>query len=223
TVVENNLTVSSKNGTVTNIDYTDLAADLKVTPTTTTINSYSAKLLGGNVSGSGTMEPKISKFNVNSKIENVNVAEYLKYKAPALANMMVGRINMNIELAGQGKDWTQIAKNLSGQGGADVVEGALTNVNIAHQIVSGLQGLPMVPPDITQRMQARNPKLFSETKTVFQNLSSKFQIANGKIVTPNLSLATADFSLSGDGWFSLTKEMQLDSKLTLSTKLAHDI
>src|SRR5262249_38299733 len=87
TVVENHLTVSSKNGTVTNIDYTDLAADVKVTPTTTTINSYSAKVLGGSVSGSGTMEPKVSKFNVNSKIENVNVAEYLKYKAPALADM----------------------------------------------------------------------------------------------------------------------------------------
>jgi uncharacterized protein involved in outer membrane biogenesis len=223
TVVENNLTVSSQNGTVTNIDYTDFKADVKMTPTTTTINSYSAKVLGGNVSGSGTMEPKASKFNVNSKIENVNIADYFKYKAPALADMMVGRINLNIELAGQGKDWTQIAKNLSGQGGATIVDGALTNVNIANQIVSGLQGLPMVPPDISSRLATRNPKLFSGTKTFFQNLSSKFQIANGHIITPNLNLATADFALSGDGWFSLDKEMKLSSTLTLSPKMANDI
>jgi len=223
TVVENNVTVSSKNGVFSNIDYSDLAADLKVTPTVTTIHSYSAKALGGTVSGTGTMEPKISKFNVTSKIENVNIAEYFKYKAPALADMMVGRLNMNIELGGQGKDWTQIAKTLSGKGGADVLEGALTNVNIANEIMSSIQGLPMVPADIASRMQVRNPKLFGGTKTFFQNLSSKFQIANGRIITPNLSLATADFALSGDGWFSLAKDMNLNSTLTLSQRMTNDL
>jgi len=223
TVVENNLTVSSKNGTVSNIDYTDFAADVKMTPATTTITSYNAKALGGTVSGTGTMQPKESKFDVTSKIENVNLAEYFHYKAPALADMMVGRLSGDVQVAGAGKDWTQIAKSLTGKGNALVLEGALTNINIPNQIVSSLQGLPMVPPDIVSRMQARNPKLFSGNKTFFQNLSSKFQIANGRIITPNLNLATADFALSGDGWFSLEKEMKLASKLTLSPKMANDL
>jgi hypothetical protein len=222
-VVENTIAVSSKNGVVANVDYTDFNADVKMTPATTVINRYSVKALGGSLSGAGTMEPKASKFNVSSKIENVNLAEYFKYKAPALADMMVGRINMDIEVAGQGKDWDAIQKNLTGKGGAVVLEGALTNVNIANQIVSGLQGLPMVPPDITQRMKLRNPKLFAENKTMFQNLSSKFQIANGRINTPDLKLSTSEFTLSGDGWFSLTKEMKLASTLTLSQKMASDI
>jgi hypothetical protein len=223
TVVENNHAVSSKNGSVTNIDYTDFNADVKVTPTTTTITSYSAKALGGSVSGRGTMQPKESKFDVTTKVENVNLAEYFRYKAPALAGMMVGRISGDIQVAGAGKDWTQIARNLTGKGNALVLEGALTNMNIASEIVSSIQGLPMVPPDITQRMKARNPKLFSENKTVFQNLSSQFQIANGRIITPNLKLATAEFALSGDGWFSLEKEMKLSSTLTLSPKMANDL
>ncbi len=223
TVVENNLSVTSKNGVVSNIDYADFNADVKVTPVTTTITSYSAKALGGSISGNGTMQPKESKFDVTSKIENVNLAEYFRYKAPALADMMVGRISGDVQIAGAGKEWTQIAKSLSGKGNALVLEGALTNVNIASQIISGLQGVPMVPPDIVQRMKARNPKLFAENKTVFQNLSSKFQIANGRIITPDLKLATSDFTLSGDGWFSLAKEMNLSSKLTLSPKMANDI
>jgi hypothetical protein len=81
----------------------------------------------------------------------------------------------------------------------------------------------MVPPDIASRMQARNPKLFSGNKTFFQNLSSKFQIANGRIITPDLNLATADFALKGDGWFSLAKTMNLNSMLTLSQKMTNDL
>jgi autotransporter translocation and assembly factor TamB len=223
TVVENNLVVSSKNGVVSNIDYTDFTAGVRMTPTTTTINSYSAKALGGAISGSGTMEPKTSKFDVSAKIENVNVAEYFRYKAPAFSDALVGRINADIQVAGEGKDWTAIQKNLTGKGGAVVLEGALNNMNIASQIVSSIQGLPMVPPDIAQRMKARNPKLFSETKTAFQNLSSKFQIANGKITTPDLKLVTSDFSLAGAGWFSLTKEMKLASTLTIAPKMANDL
>ncbi len=223
TVVENNLVVSSKNGTVANIDYTDFTADVKVTPEVTTITSYNAKALGGTVAGAGTMEPKASKFDVNSKIENVNLAEYFRYKAPALADLMVGRFSGDVQLAGAGKDWTQIAKSLTGKGNALVLEGALTNFNIANQIVSSLQGMPMVPADITTKMKARNPRLFAENKTVFQNLSSKFQIANGKIIVPDLKLGTTDFALAGDGWFSLDKEMNLSSVLTINQKMANDL
>lgn len=223
TVVENHIDISSNNGVVTNIDYSDFKADVKVTPTTTTITSYSAKALGGTVSGTGTMEPKASKFDITSKIENVNLAEYFRYKAPALADLMVGRISGDVQVAGAGKDWTQIAKSLTGKGNALVLEGALTNFNLANQIVSSLQGMPMVPPDIVARMKARNPKLFAENKTVFQNLSSKFQIANGRIITPDLKLGTADFALSGDGWFSLEKEMNLSSVLTINQRMANDL
>jgi uncharacterized protein involved in outer membrane biogenesis len=222
-VVDNNLTVTSKNGVFTNIDYTDLTADVNVGPTITTIKSYSAKVLGGTISGSGTMDPKASKFDITSKVENINLADYFHYKFPELSNVVVGKLNADFQLAGQGKEWPDIAKTLTGKGGALVLEGSLLNVNIANQIVSSIQGMPMVPADLTARMKARNPKLFSENKTVFQNLSSKFQIANGKIQVPDLKLATSDFALNGDGWFSLDKEMNVKSTLTISQKLAGDL
>jgi len=222
-IIENVVTVSSKSGCVTNIDYTDFTADVTATPTTTTIKSYRAKVLGGLISGGGTMEPKAGKFDVTSKLENVNLAEYFHYKAPELSNVLSGKLNADVQLSGQGKEWTDIAKTLSGKGGAIVLDGALLNVNIADQILGSIQGMPMVPADLTARMKARNPKLFAENKTLFQNLSSKFQITNGRISAPDLKLATSDFALSGDGWFSLTKEMKLNSTLTLSSRVANDL
>ncbi|HEX6791324.1 MAG TPA: AsmA family protein [Candidatus Krumholzibacteria bacterium] len=222
-VTENTVIVTSERGTVANIDYDNLTADLTVTPTVTTIKSYSAKALGGTLSGSGTMEPKISKFNISSKIENVNLAEYFKYKAPALTDVLAGRLTADLKIGGQGKQWEEIAKSLTGDGDALVIEGSLLNMNIANQIFAGIQNIPMVPQNLTARMQARNPKLFASNKTVFENLSSKFKIANGKITVPDLKLATSDFALNGDGWFSLTKEMNVSSVLAFSKGVSNDL
>ena len=51
---------------------------------------------------------------------------------------------------------------------------------------------------------------------MFQNLAGKFTIADGKMQVPDLKLASSDFALNGDGWFSLGKEMNISSTLTLS-------
>jgi hypothetical protein len=222
-VAENEIKLSSKSGIASNIDYTDFSADVRATPEKATIDRYSAKALGGTLSGSGTFEPKVSKFDVSTKVEKVNLAEYFRYKSPALADVLSGRLDADVSLSGQGKTWEDVQKTLAGNGGAVVLEGALLNVNIVNQIFSSIQGMPMVPTDLTARMKARNPKLFAENKTVFQNLSSKITIANGKIQAPDLKLATADFVLAGNGWFSLGKEMSMNSTLTLSEKLTNDL
>jgi uncharacterized protein involved in outer membrane biogenesis len=222
-VNENTIVISSKSGSVVNLDYADFNADVKVTPNKTTIESYSAKAMGGTLSGSGSMEPKLSKFDVSTKVENVNLAEYFKYKVPNLTDVLVGRLNADIKIAGQGKDWAALQKTLTGNGGALVLEGALLNVNIAEEIFSSIKSIPMVPANLTDKMRARNPKLFAEDKTLFENLSSKFSITNGRVQTTDLKLATSDFTLNGDGWFSFSKELGINSTLTLSQKIASDL
>lgn len=220
---ENTLVLTSKTGVASNVDYTDFAADLRTTPEKVFIDRYSARAMGGALSGKGTFEPKIAKFDVDTKIEKVNLAEYFRYKSPALADVLVGRLDADITLGGQGKTWEDLQKTLAGSGGAVVLEGALLNVNIAEQLLTAIQGMPMVPAGLTQRMRARNPKLFAENKTAFQNLAGQVKIENGRILTPDLKLATSDFTLAGDGWFSFGKEMNMASTLTLSEKLTRDL
>lgn len=222
-VNENTVAVTSERGIFSNVDYVDLTADLVVTPAKMTINRYSARALGGSVSGSGSMEPKLSKFDVSAKVENVNLTEYFKLKVPGMTEVLAGRINADMRIAGTGKKWEDLQKTLSGNGGAVVLEGALLNMNVANQIFAGISSIPMVPPNITDRMKVRNPKLFASNKTLFENLGSKFQIANGRITTQDLKLATGDFALNGDGWFSLTKEMNISGLFAFSQKIANDL
>ncbi|HEU4366183.1 MAG TPA: hypothetical protein VFT13_12050, partial [Candidatus Krumholzibacteria bacterium] len=102
-------------------------------------------------------------------------------------------------------------------------EGALLNVNVVKQIFTSIQGMPMVPVDLTAKMAAKNPRLFESNATLFKNVAGSVTIADGKLMVPDLKLASSDFSLAGDGWFSLGKDMSMKTTLTLSEKLTRDL
>jgi hypothetical protein len=222
-LIENALTITSKSGVASNIDYADAEAVVRATPEKANIERFSAKAMGGTVSGSGTFEPKIAKFDLSTKVEKVNLAEYFRYKSPLLADVLVGRIDADLDIGGQGKTWEELQKTLTGKGGALVIEGAFLNVNLAQQLFTSVQSLPMVPAGLTDRIKTKNPKLFAENKTTFQNLAGKVTIADGKLNTGDLKLVSSDFALAGGGWFSFGKEMDLNTTLTLSEKLTRDL
>ncbi len=222
-VIESALTITSKSGIAANIDYTNAEAVVRATPEKSVIDRFSAKAMGGTVGGSGTFEPKVAKFDLATKIEKVNLAEYFRYKSPLLADVLVGRIDADLNIGGQGKTWEELQKTLSGDGGALVIEGAFLNVNLAQQLFNSVQSMPMVPAGFADRIKAKNPKLFAENKTSFQDLAGKVKIADGRINTNDLHLKSSDFSLAGGGWFSFGKEMDLNTTLILSQKLTNDL
>jgi uncharacterized protein involved in outer membrane biogenesis len=226
--LQNDVEIASKSGVASNIDYTDAAASVRATPEKVFIDRFSAKAMGGTLTGSGTFEPKVSKFDLATKVENVNLAEYFRYKSPALADAFAGRISGDLNLSGAGKTWEELQKTLAGKGGAVVIEGALLNVNVTKQLFTSIQGMavggiPVVPNDLTAKMAAKNPKLFESNTTVFKNLAGNITIADGKLQVPDLKLASSDFSLSGAGWFSFAKDMNMNTTFTLSDKLTNDL
>jgi hypothetical protein len=222
-VIENALTIASKSGIASNIDYTNAEAVVHATPEKSIIERFSAAAMGGTVSGSGTFEPKVAKFDLSTKVEKVNLAEYFRFKSPLLADVLVGRISADFDIAGEGKTWEALQKTLTGKGGAVVVEGAFLNVNLAQQLFTSVQSMPMVPAGFADRIKSKNPKLFGANQTAFENLAGKVTIADGRINTNDLHLKSSDFSLVGGGWFSFGKEMDVNTTLTLSQKLTNDL
>ncbi len=222
-LIQNDITVTSKSGIVANIDYTNLVAVVHATPDKSTIESFSASAMGGTVSGAGVFEPKESKFDMKAKVDKVNLGEYFRYKSPALADVLVGRISADFDIAGQGKTWEELQKTLTGNGGAMVLEGALLNVNLTQQLFASVEAMPMVPASVVQNIKNKNPNLFGSNKTAFENLAGKVNISDGRINTNDLHLKSSDFSLTGGGWFSFAKTLDVKSTLTLSEKLTRDL
>ena len=101
-----------------------------------------------------------SLFDVKAKVDKVNLTEYFRYKSPALADAVAGRISGDIDLAGHGKTWEALQKTLTGRGGAVVLEGALLNTNLTEQLFNGFAASPLVPPTvIAPAVRRRSPAI----------------------------------------------------------------
>jgi hypothetical protein len=222
-VAVNEMEISSATGVVSNIDYTNATARVRATPDSVVIRSFDARALAGTVSGKGTMNPKASSFDIETHVANVNLAEYFRFKAPALVDVISGRINADFSISGAGKTWEDVQKTLAGKGNTVVLEGALLNVNLARQLLASIQSIPLLPRDLTARMEAKNPRLFASNATFFKDMTSNVTIADGKIQVPDLRLASSDLSIAGAGWISLGKDMSLNTTLTLSDQLTADL
>jgi hypothetical protein len=217
--------LTSSGGVVSNVDYSNLAASVRADEGNVAIESFSAKALDGTVSGNGVfrLDKDAPAFELETRLDQIDLTKYFQYKFPSLTDVIEGRVDGTVALDGAGSTWEQISKTLSGDGNALVVKGALLNVNLARELVAGVQKIPMVPADFEQRMRAKNPKLFEGNETLFENLRGQVKIDNGRVQTEQVSLHNADFDVSGSGWFSFDKQMNVGTKFLLSQRLTKDI
>jgi autotransporter translocation and assembly factor TamB len=221
--------VTSASGVLSNIDYTGLSASIEGDKDVITITSYRASALDGTLSGDGrflvTATPPA--FELNTRVENVNLAEYFRYKYEKLPKVIEGRASLNVGVDGQGESWEAIQPTLNGKGDALVIKGALLNMNIARDFIDGVQSDPrlssFVPAGFSQRLYAKYPQVFEGDKTIFDNMKGSLAIEQGRVHTRDLSLATRSFDLRGAGWVGFDQQMDFKTTLHITKALTDDI
>jgi uncharacterized protein involved in outer membrane biogenesis len=218
-------TVTSKSGVLANIDYSDLRATIRSTKEELVIESYSARALDGTVEGQGTVKPDPVKpsFSIQTKVSRVNVAEYFRYKFPSLPKVLDGRVDLDLTVGGSGKQWEEVRTTLSGDGGGTIAQGVLHNVNVAQAFVDGVKNIPLVPAGFDQRLRAKYPKLFATDNTLFESLTGRVAISEGRIQSSDLVMETHDFTVRGAGWLSFDRRLDLKTTMVLSQQLTQDL
>jgi hypothetical protein len=195
-----------------------MTAKIGSSPDRVDIESFSARTLGGTVEGSGAFLPKDEppRFEITTSVRSVNLTEYFSYKVKSIPQFIEGTIDVDLSVVGAGKDWEEMKPTLSGGGGAVVVRGSLLNVNFANEILNAVSQLPLVDQNAVARVRKNNPKLFSGNKTAFKDLKGKIQIEDGRIHSKGLVLQSNDYSIYGQGWVSLDRELNLKTNIVLS-------
>ncbi len=104
-----------------------------------------------------------------------------------------------------------------------VVRGSLLNVNVANEILAAIAQLPLVEQNAVARVRQNNPKLFSGNKTAFKDLKGNVRIENGRIHSKGLVLKSDDFTVFGEGWVSLDRQLDLNTNIVLSPAATQSI
>jgi hypothetical protein len=216
---------SSPSGSIANVDYQELTASIASVQDRIDIQSFSAKTLGGTVEGNGSFRPKDvpPKFEVTTRVRQVNLVEYFRYKVESIPNFIEGSIDLDLEVAGAGQQWEEISPTLTGKGGALIVKGALLNVNIANELFSGLEQLPLIDRNAINDVRQKNPKLFSSNNTAFKDLRADVRIDGGRVHSKGMVLKAADYTIYGDGWISFDRQLSIRSNIVFSNQATQNI
>ena len=162
-------------------------------------------------------------FNLRLTTTNLNVQQALAAQKSRAAGTVRGLLTGNIQVAGAGSSFGQIEPRLHGTGAMNLSEGKLVGVNIVGQALQKTDNIPTIGAIVPAAVVARHPALFRSSDTDIQNASLTFILQGPRLITHDLNLAAADYSLLGDGWFDTDKNVDLAARILLSKAFSSEL
>lgn len=208
------------------IDYQDLEAELRLAQEVATLDGVKLRALGGSATGSGNYDMRDAespKFDMRCVVDGVRLRGLLADRFPEAATKIEGNLHANLSLAGAGQDWETISRKLRGSGQAELKDGALKDVNLADSVLRGVTGVAGLSALIPARVRDKHPDLFNAGDTVFDTLGGSARIADGRVVTDDLTLTSHDYTIRGQGAFTFESRVDFTATLVASQGLTTDV
>jgi len=218
-------TISSARGTINDVNYADLQAAFSMAGQVVNIDSFALKALNGSLQGRGQYDMREStpRFTATTQVRGFDLAELLGWAAPAAPRHLRGGINLDLNLAGSGNRWEEIQRTLSGQGQAEIMRGALLDVNVAESTLAGLTRIPGLSMLISPRVRNKYPVLFATRNTEFGQLKGSLALRDGRLQLDNLLVAATDWVARGQGSMGLDQSLDMRTVVLLSRELTTDL
>ena len=102
-------------------------------------------------------------------------------------------------------------------------EGKLVGVNVVGQALQKVDNIPAIGALVPAGVAARHPELFRSNDTDIQDASLTFMLQGPRLTTRDLNVAAADYSLLGDGWFDMDKNIDLAARILLSRAFSSEL
>lgn len=216
----------SSEGSLRDVDYRDLAAELGLEDRVARLDRLSLGAFDGSYAGSGRYdlrEPANPKFSFQSSVRGMVLKALLGTKFPGAEEKIDGRLDADLALSGSGSGWETIRNSLRGDGRMDVKDGVIKDVNIADQVLASVTGIGGLSSLVSPRTRSKYPELFSTGDTRFEKLGGTVQIADGEARTDDLTLAARDYAILGRGRYALENRVDLTATLVASRGLTDDV
>ena len=217
--------LSSKQGNLAQVDYTDFQLDSSVANQVAKIDRFKLHAFQGAISGHGryAFGMEQPQFAATAQVEACNLTEFFR-SALALTDLPVqGIASLDFTLSGSGQTWNGIKPTLQGQGNAKIVDGAVLEFNLVEGALSGLTGIPGLSLVLSQKVRDKYPAIFRSPHTEFDELTSQFSLGSGKINLDSLRIAARDFMTHATGRMDFDQQVDVTASLALSQALSSDI
>jgi uncharacterized protein involved in outer membrane biogenesis len=213
-------------GSVRGTEYRDLAADLDVSDGRIEIQKASLRAWDGELSATGSYDTGAAqpRFDVRTQVQKVRIEQLLAGRAPALARVLSGQLDTQLDVRGAGSTWDQIRPLLNGSGNLRLSDGLLRQFNAVGDTLRAFAAVPALTGSGLGRFVAGHPKLFGAEDTAFRELVTGIQIQDGWVNLPGFLLGASEYELRGQrrGRLSLEGKLDLPVDVVLSQALSEE-
>ena len=217
--------LSSQQGHVAQVHYTDLQLDSSVADQAARIDSFQLHAFEGRLDGSGQYDfgAEPPRMAVTAQVEAVNLTEFFRSALAQPDPPVRGTAALDFTVSGSGHTWDAFKPALRGQGKAEITDGSLREFNLAEGVLSGLTGISGLSLVLPQQLREKYPKIFASPHTEFDEFAGQFSLGNGKITLDGLRIAARDFRTQAEGWMDFEQQVDATASLTLSQALSSDL
>ena len=173
------------------------------------ITSLNADLFDGQINAIAKLDMRLANpsINIQPSINNIELAQAL----PALADNteLSGRMDLELNLQGNGNSIEGILKSLSGMGQINIALPHYKSINI-EQLYCNAAAL----------FGSSNSNQQWPAGTQFEDFSSKFQFNDGNVIITDFSTATGNLDIDGRGTIDLLSQryrLQTNTELSGAT------
>ncbi|MBM4261099.1 MAG: AsmA family protein [Deltaproteobacteria bacterium] len=214
-------TVNSSGGTLEDLPFQDLRAELVWSPQGTRVRQLSLRTLGGTVQAVGTWASNRDGSQIvewSPRLESVDLTALLEQKFPRLKTRVAGRLDFRGRLAGGYPMESSAEHPFTGDGEVLINKGLIKNFNLVAQLFGhGNRGTP------SSRLPAGLQALVERPETVFDSFKGSFKWRAQRLSSDDLILATPNYTITGAGWVATDRSTRWNGLLVLSPSLTQEL
>ncbi len=213
--------IASPDGTVNRVTYQHLNLDADYNRGRLHAHPLQADVFGGSlVANINAVIAGAPSFGIGMKLHRIDLEPALRSQHISAANWVHGLLTGNVSLTGRGAQWRQIKPTLSGSGTLQLVNGRLVGVNIVALAINGIAGAPGVSQLLDATFMSSHSGMLADPDTELTNASLSFVLSGPRITTHDLMVQSQFYGITGDGWFDMNKNIDMDSDIQLTFGLS---
>lgn len=218
--------VSASQGSAQEILYRNLQGEISWSPGSASVKGLSFQALGGTFRADGVWAksaPRQQRLALNARVDGMDLKALLTQKFPTFKDHIAGKLDLTARVRAEGKNGSFWQDSLRGEGETEIRQGIVKDVNLVEQVLGKVTGLPGISDLLSSGLRARYRSLLQNRDTAFDKLAATFTIADKRIHTRDLLLATRDYTVKGEGWIGFDKTMRWNGELVMSSQFTQEL
>jgi AsmA protein len=200
------------------VELSNLKAKATLSKGTLALDDLTAGAFGGKIAGSGTkvsLAEKVPTWKLAAKLDGLDVEKAVT--AFSGRSPVLGKLNGDIDVAGEGTDWEKMRDGLVGVAALAIQNGELTTTDLGDQVLGGVaKGLDA----IGKGGAAKKVGGAQGGKTAFRDLSGDFKVKDGALVTQKpFTFGTSAGDARLGGKIGLDGKLGLDGTVVVPKKV----